>query len=90
MNPQDRKRLEELQFSPEVIWKTEEVLRIWGVTELFVLCSWCGNPCINPEIRNRKYRRRKPPSELFWKLALGFRDDDGTIICRPCDDARFQ
>ena len=91
MNAQDRKRLEELGFSPEVIAKTAEVLRIWEVEELFVLCSYCGKPCITPEVRNRKYRRKKPPSELFWNTdILGFKDDDGGFICRVCDDAEFQ
>ena len=90
MNVQDRKRLEALNFPPEAIAKTEEVLNLWGVEELFVLCSYCGKHCINPKVRNSKFRRRKPPSDLFRIAELGFNDRHGQIICWPCDEQSFQ
>jgi hypothetical protein len=39
MNTQERKRLEELRLSQEVIAKTEEVLRVWEIEESFLTCS---------------------------------------------------
>ncbi|MEO1618378.1 MAG: hypothetical protein AAFV88_21175 [Planctomycetota bacterium] len=90
MNAQDRKRLEELDFPSDDIAKTEEVLRIWGVDELFVLCFYCGKHCISPKVRNSKFRRCKPPSDLFRIAELGFNDRDGRVICWPCDEERFQ
>jgi hypothetical protein len=90
MTAQDRQRLVALGLSAEVIAKTEEVLRVWEVDVLFVTCSVCGKPCISPEVRKRQYRRKTPPAELFHKAPLGFREDDGDIICWPCDDDRWQ
>jgi len=90
MNVQDRKILESLNFPSEAIAKTEDVLRLWEVDELFVLCSYCGKHCINPKVRNRKLRRKKPPSELFRIAELGFDDRDGRFICWPCDEKQFQ
>jgi hypothetical protein len=90
MKPQDRKRLEELRLSPEVIAKTEDVLRVWEIEDLFVVCSFCGKPCINPKLRRKQYRRKKPPAELFEKIELGFEGHDGSIICWSCDNAQFQ
>lgn len=91
MNLQDRQRLEALRISPQAIAKAEEVLAFWGTdAPLFVPCSYCGQPCYNPEIPRGKYHRKKLPSELFWDIDnLGFEDPEG-VICWPCDDARFQ
>ena len=91
MNPHDRKRLEDLRFSPEVVAKTEEVLRVWGVEDVFAKCSYCGKHCFNPDLPRGKHLRKKLPADLFLRRELvGFRDEDGTIICWPCDDFRFE
>jgi hypothetical protein len=90
MTTQDRKLLEGAGLSPEDIARTEEVLRIWEVETLFLRCSFCGKPCIVPEVRLRQFRRKKPPSVLFQKFPVGYRDRDGDIICGPCDDAQWQ
>jgi len=90
MNPQDRKRLEELRISAEAIAKAEAVLAFWGIDKLFVPCSFCGRLCYDPEVPRTKHRRKKLPSELFWDSNnLGFADPDG-VICWPCDEERFQ
>lgn len=88
MNVEDRKRLEQARLSPEAIAKLDEVLRVWEVDRLFVTCGYCGTPCISPEVRKHKFRRKKPPSELFWKVPLGFAEPDGDFICVPCYDRR--
>jgi len=91
MNPRDRKRLEDLRFSPEVIAKTEEVLSTWGVEELFAKCSFCGKVCFNPDLPRGKHLRKKLPSDLFLRRELvGFRYEDGSVICWPCDDFQFE
>ena len=90
MTAQDRKMLEELRLSQEVIARTEEVLRVWEVEELFVVCSYCSKPCINPDVRRRQFRRKKPPADLFLKAAIGFRDWEGRVICWACDEDEFQ
>jgi hypothetical protein len=87
---EDRKQLEASGLSPEVNARTEEVLRTWEVEALLLPCYRCGKPCISPEVQLRQYRHKKPPSELFQRFPLGFRDDDGDIFCAPCDDARWQ
>jgi hypothetical protein len=91
MNPNDRKRLEALRFSPEVIAKTEEVLRVWGVEDLFATCSSCGKPCYGPDVPRRQYRRKKLPAELFWRRELfACRNSTGSVVCFPCDDFEFE
>jgi hypothetical protein len=90
MNVQDRERLESLGFPLADIVKTEDVLNVWEVKQLFVLCAYCGMHCISPNVRNSKFRRKKPPSSLFQIAELGFNDKHGRIICWPCDEKRFQ
>jgi hypothetical protein len=90
MTAQDRKTLESCGVSPEAISKIEEVLRVWEVEQLLFSCSYCGKPCINPAVRKRQYRRKTPPAELFLKIPVGLPDDDGDIVCWPCDNARWQ
>jgi hypothetical protein len=91
MKPQDRKRLEDLRFPPDVIARAEEVLRVWEVEDLFAVCSSCGEPCYNPDLPGGKYRRKKLPADLFLKRdLLGFRDSTGAVICWPCDEFHFQ
>ena len=91
MNPQDRKRLEDLRFDPEVIARTEKVLRVWGEPELFAKCSYCGKVCYNPDLPRGQHLRKKLPADLFLKRDLGgFRDHAGEVICWPCDDFEFQ
>lgn len=92
MNPRDRKRLEDLGFAPEVIAKTEEVLRVWEMEDLFTTCTYCHKSCYRPEIvSKRKYRRKKLPSELLLKRELlACRDSQGDVICWPCDDFQFE
>jgi hypothetical protein len=90
-NARDRKRLEDLRSPPDVIARTEEVLRLWGVEDLFATCSYCGKPCYNPDLPKRQYRRKKLPADLFLKQdLLGFRDSSGEVICWPCDELEFQ
>lgn len=91
MKPQDRKQLEALCFPPEVIARTEEVLRLWGVADLFATCSYCGKPCYNPDLHRGKHLRKKLPADLFWKQELvSRRDRAGDVICVPCDDYKFE
>lgn len=91
MNPRDRKRLEDLRFSPEVIARTEETLRLWEIEDLFATCSRCGKPCYNPDLPKGKHLRKKLPVDLFLKRdLLGFRDRQGDVICWACDELEFQ
>lgn len=92
MNPNDRKRLEDLKFSAEVIARTEEVLRLWEIENLFAVCVDCGKPCYNPDLPRGKFRRKKLPADLFQRRELWSyrkkRTDE--IVCWPCDEIRFQ
>jgi hypothetical protein len=91
LNPQYRKRLEDLRFAPEVIARTEEVLRVWGEPELFATCSYCGKVCFHPDLPPGKHLRKKLPADLFLKREMvGFRDRAGEVICGPCDDFQFE
>ncbi len=91
MNPHDRERLEALHFSVDVIERTEDVLRVWEFEDLFTRCSYCGQVCYNPDLSRRQYRRKKLPADLFLKRELlGFRDHEGGVICRACDEEQFQ
>jgi hypothetical protein len=91
MKPGDRKRLEDLHFSPEVVARTDDVLRLWDVEDLFAKCSYCGKPCFNPDLPRGKHLRKKLPADLFQRRELvGFRDESGEVICRPCDDFQFE
>jgi hypothetical protein len=91
VNPQDRKRLEDLRFAPEVIARTEEVLRVWGEPALFATCSYCGKVCLHPDLPRGKHLRKKLPADLYLKRELiGFRDHAGEVICLPCDDFQFE
>lgn len=91
MNPSDRKRLVDLRFSADAIARTEEVLRLWGVEDLFATCSYCRKPCYNPDLPRGKFHRKKLPAEMFWRRELiGFRDELGDIVCWPCDDFQFE
>ncbi|MBY0458624.1 MAG: hypothetical protein K2V38_14890 [Gemmataceae bacterium] len=90
MHPDDRKQLEAFGFAPEVIAKAEEVLRAWGAERLFATCVYCGKPCLVPGLPRRK-DRKKLPADLFHRYELGgWRDCDGEVICRPCDDFKFE
>lgn len=87
MKPQDRKMLESLRISQEVIEKAEAVLKLWGIEELFTVCSFCGKPCYRPEVPRGRVHRKKLPAELFYKREVrSFREDDGTAICEPCEE----
>jgi hypothetical protein len=91
MKKPDRERLEQLKFPPETIARTEEVLALWGVADLFATCSFCRKPCFNPDLPKGKHLRKKLPAELFWRRELvGFRDESGEVICWPCDDFQFE
>jgi len=91
MNALHRKRLAGLGFSPEVVARTEEVLQLWEVEDLFAKCSYCGKDCYAPDLPRGKYRRKKLPAELFWnRELLGFRDREGAVICWWCDEIQFQ
>jgi hypothetical protein len=92
MNPQDLVRLKDLRFSSEVIDKTEEVLRLWEIENLFTVCSYCDKPCFVPEVANkRQFRRKKLPAELFLRRELiSVRDELGDVVCIPCDDFNFE
>ncbi len=91
MKAKDRKTLETLRFSPEVIAKTEEVLQLWEIEDLFATCSYCGRVCYNPDLPKGQHRRKKLPADLFWKRdLLGFRDTSGEVICWACDEEQFQ
>ena len=91
MNALHRKRLSDLGFSPEDIGRTEEVLRLWEVEDLFAKCSYCGKDCYHPDLPKGKYLRKKLPADLFWKRELlGFRDHAGEVICWWCDEMQFQ
>lgn len=90
MNGDDRKRLEALGFSPEVVEKAATVLTAWGVDRLFATCVDCGGPCYHPDLPRRK-DRKKLPADLFHRRELrGTRSRAGEILCHPCDDERFQ
>lgn len=90
MHTDDRKRLEALGFSSEVIERTEAVLAAWGVERLFATCADCGGTCLDPELPRRK-NRKKLPADLFHRRALrSYRNRGGEILCDPCDDIRFQ
>lgn len=88
MHPQDRARLVTLGFSPEVVARTEEVLRVWEVEILFTTCTYCRKPCFVPELCTRQTKRRKKlPADLFLKRHLvSRRDRDGDPRCYPCED----
>jgi hypothetical protein len=92
MNPQDRARLVTLGYSAEVIAKTEEVLRVWEVSQLFTTCSMCHEPCFVPELSVRRtHRRKKLPADLLLKRhLLSIRDREGNPRCHPCDDWKFE
>jgi hypothetical protein len=91
MKANDHKRLEDLRFSPEVIAKTEAVLRLWAIEDLFATCSHCGRDCYNPDLPKGQHRRKKLPADLFWKRdLLGFRGTSGQVICWACDEEEFQ
>jgi hypothetical protein len=91
VKPQDRKRLEQLGFAPEVIAKTEEVLKVWEVEELFVTCTYCGKPCFHPDLKRQRRHRKRLPADLFAKMEhVGFYDNQGEVICWPCDEREFQ
>ncbi|QDU18993.1 hypothetical protein [Urbifossiella limnaea] len=91
MDSRDRKRLEELKFSAEVIAKTEAVLSLWGVDELFARCTYCKKICFSPYLPKGKHMRKKLPADLFLRRELvGFRDESGEVICWPCDEFQFE
>ncbi len=90
MTEQERKYLEAAGLSADIIAKTEEVLQVWEIELLLVICAFCDRLCLNPLISKRQYRRKTPPSELFLKLRLGLPDKFDGIICLPCDNARWQ
>ncbi len=91
MRPIDRNQLELLRFSPDVIERTEAVLKVWGVEDLFAKCSYCGKVCLNPDLPRGKRLRKKLPADLFHRRELiGFREEDCQIICWPCDDFQFE
>lgn len=92
MIPQDRARLVTLGYTPEVIARTEEVLRVWEVEVLFTTCAWCKKPCFVPELCTRQTKRRKKlPADLFLnRRLLSVRDRDGEPRCQPCDDWQFE
>jgi hypothetical protein len=87
----DHKRLQDLRFTPDVIARTEEVLRVWGEPELFSTCSYCGKICFHPDLPGGKHLRKKLPADLRLRQELvGFRDRAGAVICWPCDDFQFE
>ncbi len=92
MTAQDRTRLESLGFSTDTIARTEDVMRVWEMEDLFTTCEYCHKTCYRPEAcSKRQYRRKKLPAELFLKRELlGFRDSEGAVICWPCDEFQFQ
>lgn len=90
MTSWERTQLERFGLSVEAIAKTAEVLQVWEVEEILVTCSYCRKLCINPDVRKRQYRRKTPPTELFLKVPVGFRDKVCAVICWPCDEDQFQ
>lgn len=89
MSPDDRKTLEALGVSAEVIERADEVLRFWGAERLFARCADCGGWCLDPDLPRRK-NRKKLPADLFHRRPLlSVRTRDGEVRCIVCDDIRF-
>lgn len=91
MNPEERQRLVDLGFSPEVIARTEKVLVAWGVTRLFDTCCHCRELCIDPDLPRGKRNRLKLPADLFHRREIvGCRDGHGRVACIPCENFEFE
>ena len=91
MNPEDRQRLNDLRFPADVIARTEEVLRAWGVERLFTTCCHCGKACLDPDLPRGKRLRKRLPADLFHRREMvGCRDTRGRVACLPCDDFEFE
>lgn len=89
MNAEERKRLEALGFTSEVIERADAVLAAWGEDRLFATCVDCGGACLVPELPRRK-NRKKLPADLFYRRALlSRRDPHDGVLCMVCDDIRF-
>jgi hypothetical protein len=91
VNAEERQRLIELGFSPEVVARTEQVLAAWGVARLFATCCHCHEPCIDPDLPRGKRNRLKLPADLFHRREIvGCRDGHGRVACIPCEHFEFE
>ena len=91
MNSDDRQRLLDLRFPPEVVARAEQVLATWGVERLFATCCHCHQPCIDPDLPRGKRNRLKLPADLFHRREIvGCRDTRGRVACIPCEHFEFE